>query len=107
MSSMGAGGTHRIGAYASFDGLIDLHYLFFPSVRVPHRLHQVVVDHLAASRFGETGHHAGLHFDNSPFAALDDAGSELSQYIAERKDLGLVGPDDRNIDTLGIALSLV
>jgi hypothetical protein len=95
-------GLARMPALA---GVLDQGHVLFPGVRLPHRLPQIVIDDLAATGLVQARHQAVLQLRVPPAAALDDADPELAQDVRERKDLGFLGPEGRNMDALGIVMA--
>ena len=99
------GRAQRIGPNPGFGRFVDQRHVLFPGLRLPHRLPQVVIDHLAATGLGQAGHQAVLQLGIPPAATLDGADAEFAQDVRERKDLVFLRPERRNMDALGIVMA--
>ena len=99
------GRAQRIGPNPGFGRFVDQRHVLFPGLRLPHRLPQVVIDQLAAAGLGQAGHQAVVQLRIAPAATLDGADAEFAQHVGERKDLGFLGPERRNMHPLGIVMA--
>ena len=97
--------AHRVGPDPERRSLLDPRHVHLPFVRLAHRLRQAVVDDGAAGRLGEAADHAVFQLDILAAAGLDRAGADLTQHVAKREDLLLVGPQRRDMNALRVVMS--
>jgi hypothetical protein len=98
------GRAQRIGANPGFGRFVHQRHVLLPGLRLPHRLPQVVIDQLAATRLSQACHQAVVQLRIPPAATLDGADAEFAEDIRERKHLGFLRPERRNMDPLRIVM---